>query len=276
METFKSFAGPKWQLADSFTEVPDKIRKEMFAAMPELAAGQSVRVIAFADQAGLRGNHFFVLTTGKLALRTGTAPTVLRLSEIYDVVRKPRTLSLIGPAGETGSFAPTAKPSKELIDRLHDLLLDAKQCAPAVAVSAQVQPAMPTVPEQPGSEGTPVAENGRKRQSSITEDRLPGRAIARGLIVATALALGTCIAYVAIAPGQTDCEYAFEEASLIPVHKSTVTDLNLAVRVCKSVEEWQETSADFPNALNGGDPMLFLKNRCRDVVDAPLCRKLKD
>ena len=125
METFTSFAGPKWQLTDSLAEVPDKIRANLFAAMPELATGEPVRAIAYADQMGMRGDHYFVLTARKLSVRTGTKPRVLLLSEIADISREPRSITLLGPDGDLGVFGATAKPSKELVERLADLLCDA-------------------------------------------------------------------------------------------------------------------------------------------------------
>ncbi|MEX0762056.1 MAG: hypothetical protein WD208_07685 [Dehalococcoidia bacterium] len=105
-----------------------------------------------------------------------------------------------------------------------------------------------------------------------------------GLITRLLLWHGVLIAATAVvisctvddATDLTECERAFEAAAEVPDHQDTVEDLHPAVRTCVSVEDWTAASERFPDALDGVDPVVILRNLCLyGPSDAALCSLLE-
>ena len=44
--------------------------------------------------------------------------------------------------------------------------------------------------------------------------------------------------------------------------EDSVGDLDPAINFCQTVAEWVEASSGHPDALDGVDPRIFLRNRC--------------
>ena len=81
---------------------------------------------------------------------------------------------------------------------------------------------------------------------------------------------------LACADGKSPCDVAFSEAADISDFRDTVEDLDPAVRACSSIEEWNTAASEYPAALDGVDPLLFLSNRCYyGPQSATLCKWLK-
>lgn len=75
------------------------------------------------------------------------------------------------------------------------------------------------------------------------------------------------------------CLAAFRRAASISDMRDRVQDLDPAVRSCDSVDEWNEAARRNPDALDGVDPIAFLRNRCRfsgssDLAATRLCQKV--
>ena len=71
------------------------------------------------------------------------------------------------------------------------------------------------------------------------------------------------------------CEREFRRVADIDDMHDTVTDLDLAVQVCESVQQWQQMSRKYPAAVDPSIAVIFLTNRCNlGSVGGPLCAKL--
>lgn len=76
------------------------------------------------------------------------------------------------------------------------------------------------------------------------------------------------------AAARTACESAFAAAAAIGDTEDTVEDLDSAVESCTTVEEWSAASDQYPDALDGVDPLTFLANRCQPgggLAQSDLC-----
>ena len=78
---------------------------------------------------------------------------------------------------------------------------------------------------------------------------------------------------------ESACESAFAAAATIGDMEDTVEDLDPAIRVCESVDEWSTASEAHPGALDGVDPVVYLTNRClyasdSDIKQTVLCQSL--
>ena len=93
-------------------------------------------------------------------------------------------------------------------------------------------------------------------------------AAASSLLVACS---GSAPAPSATSPVLTACQQAFAGAAAVDAYSDMVTDLDPAVRACATVAEWVAGSAMFPAALDGADPVTFLRNRCASLTLAPAC-----
>lgn len=75
------------------------------------------------------------------------------------------------------------------------------------------------------------------------------------------------------------CLAAFRRAASISDMRDRVQDLDPAIRMCGSLDEWKDAARRNPDAVDGVDPVVFLRNRCRfgsPIVSAtPLCRKVE-
>lgn len=74
----------------------------------------------------------------------------------------------------------------------------------------------------------------------------------------------------------TPCRAAFKSAAEISSLNDTVEDLDAAVNLCGSLDEWTSASEAYPAALDGVDPETFLRNRCQfgNFSADSLCGKL--
>lgn len=63
---------------------------------------------------------------------------------------------------------------------------------------------------------------------------------------------------------ETRCEQAFAEAAEVGEMEDVLADLYPAARNCLSVDEWVDASEKYPDALDGADPVIFLRNLCTD------------
>jgi hypothetical protein len=77
----------------------------------------------------------------------------------------------------------------------------------------------------------------------------------------------------------TVCGSAFAAAAAIGDMEDTVEDLDPAILVCRSVDEWIAASEANPGALDGVDPVVHLTNRCLyatnpDISWTVLCESL--
>jgi hypothetical protein len=99
--------------------------------------------------------------------------------------------------------------------------------------------------------------------------------IALGLLAACGEGGGTRAATAAPELTLSACEGAFQSAAAIPDTRDAVEDLDPAVRACQSSAEWSSAAGRFPAALDGVDPLTFLKNRCLyGPTDAPICAQI--
>ena len=78
---------------------------------------------------------------------------------------------------------------------------------------------------------------------------------------------------------ESACESAFAAAATIGDMEDTVEDLDPAIRVCKSVDEWIAASEAHPGAIDFADPVVYLTNRCLyssepDSAQTVLCQSL--
>ena len=64
--------------------------------------------------------------------------------------------------------------------------------------------------------------------------------------------------------GNTLCDDAFAMAAAIEADIASVTDLDPAIRRCRSLEEWTDAAADHPEALRGTTSEQHLEDRCGD------------
>lgn len=74
-----------------------------------------------------------------------------------------------------------------------------------------------------------------------------------------------------------DCDRGFSYAALVAKDKmaDSVSDLDQAVRSCRTVAEWTAASLEHPGAIPlGVDPVVFLTNRCSsaDMAATELCK----
>lgn len=72
------------------------------------------------------------------------------------------------------------------------------------------------------------------------------------------------VALVSCGPSQSKCEEAMESAAQVSKFEDTVEDINPAIRSCSSLDEFKAASSKFPDALDGADDEIFVKNRCLD------------
>jgi hypothetical protein len=72
------------------------------------------------------------------------------------------------------------------------------------------------------------------------------------------------------------CRGAWSAAAGMAREDRSVQDLDVAVRVCRSLEEWRRAADRYPRALAGGDAIEHLARRCRSAPPAlsgtRLCR----
>lgn len=86
-----------------------------------------------------------------------------------------------------------------------------------------------------------------------------------------AIAAIATLAFVLVSCGSdaysAECGSAMEAAASVSVVEDTVTDTDPAIIVCASVEAFAAAAADYPDALDGTDAMLWLSNRCQFSED---------
>jgi hypothetical protein len=72
------------------------------------------------------------------------------------------------------------------------------------------------------------------------------------------------------------CGGAWSAASGLAGKERSVRDLDVAIRVCSSLEEWRRAARRYPRALAGGDAVEHLARRCQsapgELGRTPLCR----
>lgn len=76
------------------------------------------------------------------------------------------------------------------------------------------------------------------------------------------------------------CRGAWSAAAGMAGGDRSVRDLDVAVRVCRSLGEWRRAARRYPRALAGGDGVEHLARRCRSAPrplgDTRLCRAIRD
>lgn len=124
MQTFQKGAlGTKWQLSESFAEVPPKIAAAILKSIQLDQRTEPIRLAAFADQLGLRGDYFVVLSDKRVAYRIGTTTGSILFSEITSVTRNDKMLTVMSAGNKARLFSVmNARPPEPLVDRLYALL----------------------------------------------------------------------------------------------------------------------------------------------------------
>ncbi len=89
------------------------------------------------------------------------------------------------------------------------------------------------------------------------------------LIAAAALSGCTAAGGSNGADAEAVCRDAFAQVAAIDPAKATSTDLDLAVRRCRSLTDWLAAAAEYPDALRGASPVDYLEDRCA-AADAGL------
>jgi hypothetical protein len=73
----------------------------------------------------------------------------------------------------------------------------------------------------------------------------------------------------------TACEVAMAKAAAVDEMQDTVSDLDDAIRACKTVGEMQDADGKYPTALDGGPADTVARNRCKSepaLADSAICR----
>jgi hypothetical protein len=58
------------------------------------------------------------------------------------------------------------------------------------------------------------------------------------------------------------CRDVFAQVAAMDPANATPTDLDLAIRRCRSLGDWAAAAASYPETLAGADPMAYLETRC--------------
>jgi hypothetical protein len=83
-------------------------------------------------------------------------------------------------------------------------------------------------------------------------------------LLAAVAALSGCAAAGGSGGADADavCTDAFIQVAAISAADATPTDLDLAVRRCRSLTDWLAAAAEHPEALRGASPVEYLEGRC--------------
>src|SRR6187397_26860 len=85
-------------------------------------------------------------------------------------------------------------------------------------------------------------------------------------LLAAVAALSGCAAAGGSGGADADavCSDAFIQVAAIDATHATPTDLDIAVRRCRSLSDWLAAAAEHPEALRGDSPVEYLEARCAD------------
>ena len=76
----------------------------------------------------------------------------------------------------------------------------------------------------------------------------------------------------------TACAEAFKNAAAVSEFQDTHEDLFPAYSACKTLDEWKAADVQYPDAIDGVDPVLYAGNVCEGnsarLGDTPICKAI--
>jgi hypothetical protein len=72
-----------------------------------------------------------------------------------------------------------------------------------------------------------------------------------------------------------DCDDAFQ--AIVDADEPATSEIDMAVQICNSIDDWVGSAEEHPEALGDDDPMAVLEERCAAQTDAtlPICEELE-